>query len=98
MIAVQTRGRMGNQMFQFAFAHAAARRLGTTYVCEPLLLQPAFDLGRYGHAAVRKWRFWPRGRQLLFFPSRTVHVEDESPQSVLAGLTDDTRYSGFFQS
>src|SRR3954447_2509553 len=89
---------MGNQMFQFAFAHAAARRLGTTHVCEPLELPRAFALGRYGHAAVRSWRFWPRGRRLLFFPSRTVNVEDEAPEAVLGALTDQTRYTGFFQS
>jgi hypothetical protein len=99
MIAVQTRGRMGNQMFQFAFAHAAARRLGTTHVCEPLELQRAFHLGRYGHAAVRQWRFWPRGRRLLFFPRNALYVEDHvAPDAVLAGLTNDTRYTGYFQS
>jgi hypothetical protein len=99
MIAVQTRGRMGNQMFQFAFAHSAARRLGTTYVCEPSDPLRAFELGRYGYAAVRQWRFWPRGRRLLFFPRTTVHIDEHvTPESALSRLTDDTRYSGFFQS
>lgn len=98
MIAVQTRGRFGNQMFQFAFAHAAARQLGTNFVLGPSELPEAFSLGPYGNRFVRAWRFWPHGRKLLY-RTPNVHVEDEAlPEDVRPRLRDETLYTGFFQS
>jgi hypothetical protein len=86
-------------MFQFAFAHAAAQQLGTTFALGPSELPEIFTLGRYGRRAVRAWRFWPRGRNLLYRSESHVHVEgEEEPEEVRATLRDETRYTGFFQS
>lgn len=106
MIAVRRGGRMGNQMFQLAFAHAASRRLGTSFrILEPPRsrrralgppLWDCFELGAWGRRMVRF------GRAALFqahFSRPLITVEqDHIPERVLAGLRDGAIYSGFFQS
>jgi hypothetical protein len=97
MIAVERRGRLGNHLFQWAFAIAASRELGTRFVMDHDSLAPLFELG--GHLRIdRRVRnvLWLRGRG-----RRAPLVEvgnEEHPQDVLAALRDGTRYSGFFQS
>ncbi|MBC6112178.1 alpha-1,2-fucosyltransferase [Pedobacter fastidiosus] len=48
MIAVQIEGRMGNQLFQYAFAHATAKKLGVKFYLdksiEPYLLTEYFNV------------------------------------------------------
>jgi hypothetical protein len=90
---------MGNQMFQFAFAHAAARRLGTSFILGPAALWDGFDLGPWGRRHVRvarKLAFRLRyGTELR----DRVEVDAEAdPGTVLENLRDATAYGGFFQS
>lgn len=107
VIRVQTGGRMGNQMFQLAFAHAASRRLGTSYVygrppfktdeLGPPLWQQ-FEIGPWGRRAVRLAR---HGEFLARHGHRAPIVtveQDEDPDEVLGALRDGVVYSGFFQS
>ncbi len=92
------RGRMGNQMFQAAFAHAASVRLDTHFAflgpCElpehferPPLRRPAARL------AARAALYARHGRAPRLFIDNTSH-----PSEVLATLRNGIRYSGFFQS
>jgi hypothetical protein len=99
VISVDTRGRMGNQMFQLAFAHAAARRLGTTFILGPGPLWDSFDLGPWGRRRVRL------ARKLAFRlrhgsnpPDRVEVDEQEDPDAVVGQLCDAVAYGGFFQS
>ena len=97
LIAVELQGRFGNQMFEYAFALAAAKRLGTDFVMcgsswtglEREELSDCFRLG-------------DRGLPYLADPPypivRIGHQDWDSPEDVLGDLTDSTRYSGFFQS
>jgi hypothetical protein len=89
---------MGNQMFQLAFAHAASRRLGTTFVLGPGNLWEYFELGAWGRLPVRlrrKLEFRVRyGRA----PDRVVVDNESDPAEVLRGLRDGVAYNGFFQS
>ena len=97
MIAVDRRGRLGNHLFQWAFATAASRRLGTSFVMDHDTLAPLFDLAVHLRPDRRaRGLVWLRGRG-----SRAPLVEvgnEEEPADVLAALRDGTRYSGFFQS
>ena len=100
MISIVLRGRMGNQMFQLAFAYAASRRLGTTFTLrtppDPVLVD-SFEPGEL-------WPPWARGGKLAFAArhphARLVSVDNrrDDPESVLAALRDGVRFSGFFQS
>jgi len=97
VIAVESRGRLGNQLFQFAFGIGASRRLGTSFVMPDRLLRAAFTLGRYGRPLGR------RRRALRYRLGRypIVKFDNESyrePADVLRQLTDRTQYAGFFQS
>jgi hypothetical protein len=97
MIAVERRGRLGNHLFQWAFAIAASRRLGTRFVMDHDSLAPLFDLD--GHLrADRRFRavVWLRGRGRG--AARVEVSGEEDPADVLAALEDGKRYSGFFQS
>jgi hypothetical protein len=99
MISVDTRGRMGNQMFQFAFAHAASRRLGTSFILGPGRLWEGFELGPWGRGPVRLAR---KARFRLRYgaePADKVEVpENADPARVVEELRDGAAYGGFFQS
>lgn len=87
MIAVDSRGRLGNHMFQYAFGLAAARALGTDFAFEATSLSPLFVLGPH--------------REIGRRPPRVVAVGNDDytdPGAVLASVEDETTYSGFFQS
>src|SRR4026209_942303 len=97
MIAVELQSRFGNQMVQDAFALAAAQRLETDFVVcgsswvglEREELSECFQLGGHGLPFVA-------GPPYPIV--RIGHQDWDTPEDVLADLTDWTRYSGFFQS
>lgn len=98
MIAVDMRGRMGNQMFQVAFGHAASMRLGTSFaVLGPFELAEYFErppLRRAGVRLAAKATFHIRHHK-----AKRVFVDNESvPAELLASLDNGIAYSGFFQS
>lgn len=99
MISVDSMGRMGNQMFQLAFAHAASRRLETSFVMGPLDLGKHFTIGPWGSRRVRvarKLAFRLRYGSAL---AERVDVPNEAdPEEVLVSLRDGVAYGGFFQS
>lgn len=92
------RGRIGNQMFQVAFAHATATRLKTSFaLLGPYELPEHFEnppLRGDVHLLGAKLAFYARhGRaERLFFEN------DRAPAEVVAQLVNGKRYSGFFQS
>jgi Glycosyl transferase family 11 len=107
VIRVHTDGRMGNQMFQLAFAHAAAARLGSTYVYgrppfKGKVLGPPlwrlFDVGEWGNPALRMSRY---ARFLARYGPRApvVVVEhDTEPRAFMETLRHGVVYAGFYQS
>jgi hypothetical protein len=99
VISVDAIGRMGNTMFQFAFAHAAARRLGTSFVLGPAPLWEDFALGPWGRRSVRATRKLALRMHYGKNGPRQITVgNDEDPATVLTALRDGVAYNGFFQS
>jgi hypothetical protein len=98
MIAIERRGWLGNNMFQWAFGIAASSRLGTRFTMEHESLSRLFELPGATSPRARLRRLRYRGRQRLR-PMPIVEVDgDDDPRTVMAGLRDGTRYGGFFQS
>ena len=99
MIYVDSVGRMGNHMFQLAFAHATARRLGTSYILGPSSLVDDFELGGWSRRSVRLARKLAFRARYGNPPHERVDVDiDDDPSAVLAALRDGVVYGGFFQS
>lgn len=99
VISVDAVGRMGNTMFQLAFAHATARRLDTSFVLGPAPLWEDFELGAWGRRRVRLGRkLRMRVRYGATGPERFVVDNGEEPADVLGRLRDGVAYNGFFQS
>jgi Glycosyl transferase family 11 len=88
VIAVECRGRLGNQMFQYAFGLAASHLLDTQLAIDADELARVFALPSNGKGDAST-------------PTRVVRVPSDGygdPEAVLAGLTDETTYEGYFQS
>jgi hypothetical protein len=101
MIAVERRGRLGNQLFEFAFGIAASARLGTSFVMADDELRALFTLGSYRAplGRVRRALSYRLQRGLRRFPVvKVANTDFSSPTDVVERLENRRHYAGFFQS
>lgn len=97
MIAVELRGRLGNQLFQYAFAVAASQRLGTDFA-----FYLPVDATPSGEELTGAFTLDGEGLPLVEdpgYPRRWIDNQDyDWPEDILTTLTDWTSYGGYFQS
>jgi hypothetical protein len=101
MIAVERRGRLGNQLFQFAFGIAASARLDTSFVMADDELRGLFTLDGYANVLGRLSRSLSYRAQRAAHPFPVVKIANTdftTPAEVVARLEDRRHYAGFFQS
>jgi Glycosyl transferase family 11 len=92
-------GRLGNQLFQFAFAFTLAKKLGTSYEIKCAEVRRYFKLDWYNHPLNFKLRrFYTKN--ILHKPEPMIKEisSSDSPEEVMKALTNDTTYKGHFQS
>ncbi len=103
MIKIRTRSRMGNQLFQYAFAMGAAKTLGTSFCVSDLRDLTFFRLNgpaatfrnKLAHARYeRRIARSPEGKEVI------LKLLDQTvpPKKHLQQLRDDATYVGYFQS
>ena len=99
MIAVECRGRLGNQLFEFALGIAVSARLGTTFVMLDDGLRLLFELTPYSRTLRRAFRalHFRLGHRRDPYPI-VRDYEFGSPGDRLAGVRDRVIYRGWFQS
>lgn len=99
MVAVDKRGRLGNQMFQYAFGLALAERLGTRCAYDTSELERYFALlGPRSVRAATRLTAWAVDR-VFGLERREVVAEDrEDPDELLESAADRTFYAGHFYS
>jgi len=103
MFIVRQQGRLGNAMFQFAFAYALGRRLDRRWGLSSLRHLSRFELGpgvRLQNATLGA-ACWAAMRALRRSGMRIPTIEvpiDEPPHSVMARASDWKLYNGYFQS
>jgi hypothetical protein len=101
MIGVNSWGGLGNQLFQFAFAYATAKKLDTSFFIDEsishFILPIYFELDGYNkfyNTAKRKWFRLRNYKQINQF----TYDNWKSPSENLSLVKDNTIYKGFFQS
>ncbi|TDH21591.1 alpha-1,2-fucosyltransferase [Segetibacter sp. 3557_3] len=109
MIGVKLNGRLGNQLFQYAFAYSIAKKLNTPFYLdtqEQILIDRYFDVplplfNRFLKLLEFRGGHKVRLAILRAFQKRfkTVTFPDAGdPRELLGQVEDDTFYEGFFQS
>lgn len=101
MIAVERRGALGNQLFQFAFGIATSARFGTSFVMADDTLRQLFTLGPYAGRLGRGRRAlsYRLARRVRPYPVvRVSNTDFTSPRDVFDAFADRRHYEGFFQS
>lgn len=107
-VATKFQGRLGNQLFQFAFIYAVARKLGTSYFIEGLENLSGFRLSGFSSSKNQRTRWAILLRYVLtriFTPNegylgltlirqKGIH----SPTDILKQVDDYAFFEGFFQS
>ena len=95
MIKVKLQYRLGNQMFQYAYAYAASKRIGTEFTLDVSshgnFLKQYFKLRGWYDQVVR-WTRKPLIKQTL---SQTGH---DIPADAITQESDCTYYKGYYQS
>jgi hypothetical protein len=103
MIAVKLKGRLGNQMFQYAFAFATARKLKTNFLLiedhsYTEELSEFFELPNYKKSFIAKCRFkffiWMK------YHLKVIRINQKNPYSSNQKQLSNNNcvYEGFFQS
>lgn len=101
MIVVKLNGRMGNHIFQYAFAFAAGKKLRTNYVIDDTLTKDIFakyfcrlsitDIGYLRKLMLKIFT-------LKIKKTHLIQSGDDNIDDSLKLLTDNCYYDGYFQS
>jgi Glycosyl transferase family 11 len=99
MIAVDKRGRLGNQMFQYAFGAAVAKRLRTRQAYDTSELERYFTLLESPRVMATTRRLIRAYDRVFGLRTREVDADErENPGEVLMSATNNTSYGGHFYS
>lgn len=100
MIGIKIQGRLGNQLFQYAYARVLSKKFNTPFFFaryKDLYLQKYFEIGidSAPQNAVKKIRFYLRN---LFMVKEVGEDQFAAPAVSIAKEQDNVLYVGYYQS
>lgn len=103
MISVKLQGRLGNQMFQYAFANSLSNKLKTIYfldakeICD---LIKYFKLNKWDIfiSKIYSYRIIQKIINKLFLKRQFIQIGHEYPNDIAKQFSNNTQYSVFCQS
>lgn len=99
MITIIPTGRLGNQLFQFAFGLSMSKRLETDFMMNVAELEKYFELRQYNNPIKKKFRFFCYLFSLKFHNYISVDLnQDVSPEVIMNSIKNKSIIYGYFQS
>ena len=99
MINILKSGRLGNNLFQFAFGLTLSKKLKTDFIFDTSSIDKYFVLGNYNNPILKKIRYIRYLFSLKFNSWKTIDLNlDVAPTEILPGAHDHAVIYGYFQS
>jgi len=99
MVNILKSGRLGNNLFQFAFGLILSKKLKTGFIFNTDSLGVFFELGRYNNFFLKKARYISYLLSLKFNKWKPLDLNlDKKPDEILNMVQNHTIIYGYFQS
>jgi len=99
MIRILKTGRLGNNLFQFAFGLSISKSKNIDFIFDTADLEEFFELNKYNSFLKKSWRYFKYLTSLKFRRWKTLDLDINAlPQSILDLVEDHSIIYGYFQS
>jgi hypothetical protein len=99
MITIIPSGRLGNQLFQFAFGLAISKKLHTDFIFNATEIEEFFELPHYNNPIIKQIRMLRYKFSLKFNRYTSLDLnKDIKPEEIISLVSNNKVLYGYFQS